>query len=255
MYSAERRRDILRLVQETNSVSVDELAARFGVSASSVRRDLNELHRLGLVQRTYGGAMDAIGGSVETPFSVRVVSHHDEKERIGRVAARLVQSGDTIFVDGGTTTECMLSYLPTDAKITVVTFALNIVQRLVDQENVTVVVIGGTLIPATLIFGGMLATDSFDCFNIRFDKAFLAAGGIAADAGITNAGFEEIPMKRRAIRNARETILLADSSKLGVIAAGVVAPAEQLHRVVTGSEASLTEVEKLRRAGVIVDVA
>lgn len=272
MYSAERRQDILRLIQANSRVSVDDLAVRFGVSTSSIRRDLNELHRLGLLQRTYGGAIIPTTTSAEAPFSVRVVSRHEEKDRIGKLAARLVQPGDTVFIDGGTTTECLLPYMlqqivewnsslyrsergdGKEGRLTVVTYGLNIAQRLIDQDGITVIVIGGILHQSTLTFGGVFATESFEAYNIRFDKAFMAATGISAEAGITNAGFEEIPIKRRAIRNARETILLADSSKIGVIAAGVVAPIEHLHRLITTSEASPREVENLRRRGVIVEL-
>ena len=254
MYSAERQQEILKLIEESSRVSVAELAARFDVSESSIRRDLNELHRLGMVQRTYGGAIGFVNASSEAPFSERVVSRHDEKERIGRAAARLVQPGDTIFVDGGTTTECMLSYLPVDAPLTVVTYGLNIVQRLIDQRTITLVLIGGILHVPTLTFGGVFAADSFECFSMRFDRAFIAATGVSAEAGITNAGFEEIPIKRRALRSARETILLADSAKVGVIAAGVIAPIEQLQRLITTREAPEAEIENLRRHGVLVDL-
>lgn len=272
MYSAERRQDILRLIQTTNRVSVDELAERFAVSTSSIRRDLNELHRVGLLQRTYGGAIIPAAASAEAPFSVRVVSRHEEKDRIGKAAAQLVQPGDTVFIDGGTTTECMLPYVlqvmversngphrsdrgdNKDARLTVVTYGLNIVQHLIDQEGVTVIVIGGILHSPTLTFSGVFANESFEAYNIRFDKAFMAATGVSADAGITNAGFEEIPIKRRAMRSAREAILLADSSKVGAIAAGVIAPTDQLQRLITTTEASPTEVEALRRCGVTVDL-
>ncbi|MEZ4769391.1 MAG: DeoR/GlpR family DNA-binding transcription regulator [Caldilineales bacterium] len=268
MYSAERRQEILKLIQQTGLVSVDDLAAQFSVSASTIRRDLNELHRLGIVQRTYGGALAPSGGSSEAPFSVRVASNHEEKSRIGLAAARLVRPGETIFIDGGTTTEYMLSHLPgivaeggngstradgKDPGITVVTYGLNIVQRLVDHEGITLVLIGGVLHTPTLTFGGVFAKDSFEGYNMRFDKAFMAASGVSAEAGITNAGFEEIPIKRRAMRSARESIMLADSSKIGVIAPGVVAPIEQLQRLITTTEAPVDEIEDLRRLGVLVD--
>ena len=267
MYSAQRRQEILKLVQQNGLVSVDDLAARFAVSPSTIRRDLNELDRLGIVQRTYGGALAPSSGSSEAPFSVRVASHHEEKSRIGLAAARLVRPGETIFIDGGTTTEYMLSHLPgilesgngsphsdyRDAGITVVTYGLNIVQRLVDHEGITLVLIGGVLHTPTLTFGGVFAKDSFEGYNMRFDKAFMAATGVSAEAGITNAGFEEIPIKRRAMRSARESIMLADSSKIGVIAPGVVAPIEQLQRLVTTIEAPDDEIANLRRQDVVVD--
>ncbi len=256
MYSAQRRQEILKLIQQTGLVSVDDLAAHFAVSPSTIRRDLNELHRLGVVQRTYGGALTPDSPSFEAPFNVRVTSRHEEKDRIGRAAAELVQPGETIFIDGGTTTEYMLTHLPAvlaergngtarsastgsagESRTTVVTYGLNIVQRLIDQDHITVVLIGGILHVPTLTFGGVFAADSFEGYNMRFDKAFMAASGVSAEAGITNAGFEEIPIKRRAIRSARESIMLADSSKIGVIAAGVVAPTDQLTRLITTTDA------------------
>jgi DeoR family transcriptional regulator, fructose operon transcriptional repressor len=252
MYSAERRRDILRLIQENSSVSVDDLAARFAVSPSSIRRDLNELSRHGLVQRTYGGAMGHATRSSETPYSERAIAHRAEKERIGQQAASLIVPGDTLFIDGGTTTELMLDYLPTRERITVVTFGLNIVQRLVGRDNITVILVGGILHSSTLTFGGVFANDSFDCFNLRFDKAFLAASGVSAEAGITNAGFEDIPIKRKAIRSAQRKILLADSSKVGLIAPGVIAPASELHQLITDQSAPFSEIERIQQIGVAV---
>ena len=272
MYSAQRRQEILKLIQQSGQVSVDDLAAHFAVSPSSIRRDLNELDRLGVVQRTYGGAIALSSVSSEAPFSVRVASRHEEKERIGLAAARLVQPGETIFIDGGTTTEYMLNHLPAvlaergneaaltergdarESKTTVVTYGLNIVQRLIDQDHITVVLIGGILHIPTLTFGGVFAADSFEGYNMRFDKAFMAATGVSAEAGITNAGFEEIPIKRRAMRSARESIMLANSSKIGVIAAGVVAPIDQLQRLITTIGSPPQEIDACRHSGVLVDL-
>lgn len=254
MYSAERRQEILKLMVENSRVAVTDLAGRFGVSTSSIRRDLNELDRLGLLERTYGGAIGLGGNAGEAPYSERAIAQFEEKERIGRAAAHLIQPGDTIFVDGGTTTESMLGYISQDFRFTLVTYGLNIVQRLTEHNHITVILIGGILHGPSLTFGGVFANDSFECYNLRFDKAFLAASGVSAEAGITNAGFEEIPIKRRAIRSSQQTILLADSTKLGLIAAGVIAPIDALQRLITTKEASEAEIERIRRKGIIVDL-
>ena len=108
MYSAERRQEILALIAKRSRVSVDHLAGYFGVSHSSIRRDLSHLHEDGLITWTYGGAVALNGINIETPFNERKVANFDEKDRIGKVAAALIQDGETIFVDGGTTTECMI---------------------------------------------------------------------------------------------------------------------------------------------------
>ncbi len=203
MYAAERRRQILEMIRSEASVKVTELAQLFEVSPSTIRRDLNELHKAELLERTYGGAVTSPLNEYEAPFSERSVSHRDEKDRIGQAAAGLVKPGEMIIVDGGTTTECMARYLREIAEVTVVTFGANIVNALAGAELVTVIGIGGVLQHRTLIFGGVLALDALEVYNMRFDKAFLAATGISAEDGITNFGFEEIPLKRKAIEYAR----------------------------------------------------
>lgn len=254
MYAAERRRQILSLIRDEASVKVSDLAGQFGVSPSTIRRDLNELHRADLLSRTYGGAVTSLLNEPEPPFIERGTAHSAEKERIGQAAANLVRPGETIVVDGGTTTECLARRLREARGITVVTFGMNILAALAGAEGITVIGIGGLLEHRTLIFGGVLALDALAAFNLRFDKAFIAATGVSAEDGLTNYGFEEIPLKRKAIEGAREVILLADSSKVGVRATGFVAPIQRVHRLITDDAAALDRVAALRAAGVVVDL-
>jgi DeoR/GlpR family transcriptional regulator of sugar metabolism len=254
MYPAERRQQILKLLGKDERVSVAELATRFGVSLSSIRRDLNYLHGSGWVQRTYGGALGQVRSSYETPFSERSVSHREEKNRIGKAAAQLIEPGETVCIDGGTTTECMIAYLAEKSPLTVATFGLNIATRLVCCEDIIAIILGGILHRPSLTLGGVLTLDDAQSYNLRFDKAFIAASGVSAEGGITNASLEEIPMKRRTMAAAKQTILLADSSKIGVIATGLIVPAHKIARLVTDSRAPMDEIEKLRALGVIVDL-
>jgi DeoR/GlpR family transcriptional regulator of sugar metabolism len=254
MYSAERRQAIRRLVEANARISVAELADQFGVSRASIRRDLNFLHESGLIQRTYGGALGANGVVDEAPFVERRISNLAEKGRIARAAAQLVQPGETIFVDGGTTTECMTPYLADRGQITVVTYGLNIVNRLAQYDSVTLIVIGGTLHSASQTFGGVLAITNMQAYDMHFDKAFMAAGGVSSAAGVTNADLEQIPVKRRAVEVAREVILLADSSKLGVVRTALIAPACKVHHLFTGEEAVEDEVQALRALGMVISL-
>lgn len=256
MFSAERRQEILALLEEKSRVSVDHLAVHFGVSRSSIRRDLCQLHEHGLLTRTYGGAVALNGNSHnggEAPFVERQVVNYAEKDRIGRVAAQYIQEGETIFIDGGTTTECMLPYLP-DKHITVVTYGLNIINRLSAHQHVTLIAIGGALHRHSLTFSGVLALNSIDAYHIRYDKTFMAASGVSAVAGITNASLEEIPIKRKALEAGQQNLLLVDASKIGAIRAGLIAPLQAAARIVTGQNASPTEVEAIRALGVSVEV-
>ncbi|MCE7981529.1 MAG: DeoR/GlpR transcriptional regulator [Caldilinea sp. CFX5] len=257
MFSAERRQEILALLEEKSRVSVDHLAGHFGVSRSSIRRDLCQLHEHGLLTRTYGGAVALNGNghssSGEAPFVERQVANLPEKDRIGRAAAQHIGEGETIFIDGGTTTECMLPYLP-EKRITVVTYGLNIINRLSANPNVTLIAIGGALHRYSLTFSGLLALNSIEAYNIRYDKTFMAASGVAAVAGITNASLEEIPIKRKALEAGQQNILLVDASKIGVMRAGLIAPLSTATRIITGKNAPPSELDAIRALGIMVEV-
>lgn len=260
MYSAERRQAILSLITQHSRVSVDDLASYFGVSHSSIRRDLSQLHDEGLVMRTYGGAVavnysgnnGAVNGAAtETPFSERKVAHFAEKDCIGKYAAALVCEGETIFIDGGTTTECMVPYL-LEKRITVVTYGLNIISRFGSSAIVTVIAVGGVINNFSQTFGGTFALNNLQSYNIRFDKTFLAASGVSVKAGVTNASLEEIPIKRKAVEVGQQNILLADSSKIGVTRAGLIAPLHDIHLLITGKTASIDELVAFRQQGIEV---
>ena len=253
LYAATRQQEILKFLNQDTSVSVTDLATHFAISKASIRRDLRVLQNMGLLQRTYGGAVKPVSPSYEASFNERRVSNQDEKERIGQQASHLIKPGMTVFIDGGTTAECMLPYLA-EKSLTVVTYGLNIITKLTGIEQITVISIGGTLNHRTLTFGGVLALDSIQAYNMRFDVAFIACSAVSADGGVTNASFEDIPMKRKAIEAAQQAILLADSSKMGCVAAGMIAPVGKFGRLITGHTAPPEAVEKLRQHGVIVDL-
>jgi DeoR/GlpR family transcriptional regulator of sugar metabolism len=255
MYAAERRRQILAAIRDRSSVEVGELAARFAVSPSTIRRDLNELHKADLLARTYGGAVTSTASAPEASFIERGMRQREEKERIGAHAAELVYPGMTVILDGGTTTECLARRLRDVDGLTLVTFGMNIVEALAGAENVTVIAVGGLLQHRTRLFGGVLALDALAVYNLRFDMGFVAATGVSASDGITNYGFEEIPLKRRVIELSREVVLLADATKVGVRAVGYVAPISQVDRLVTDAAAAAAQVTALREAGLIVDLA
>jgi DeoR family fructose operon transcriptional repressor len=256
---AERKRQILERIRTEASVKVADLARKFNVSESTIRRDLNELQKADLLERSYGGAVVNFvvnEKEEEATFMERQVSHQGEKCRIAEVAVRYIKSDETILIDGGTTAECLANYLGDIPRLTVVTYGLNIVAALAGRKkNITVIGVGGILQHDARFFGGVLAIDALNVYNIRFDKAFIGASAISAETGITNFGFEEIGIKRKAIELSREVILLADSTKIGKSAPGFVAPATAIQRLVTDQGAPEEELERLRSLGIIVEVA
>lgn len=254
LYPAERRRRIIETMRRQETVTVRDLACRFGVSPSTIRRDLNTLERAGLVERSYGGASAPLLGAQELPLSERRVSQAEAKRRIGQAAAALIGPGDTLFLDGGTTVECLVPHLRSLTELTIVTFGLNVIAGLVGCEGITVIVIGGVLDHRTLMMGGALAHELFRAQGMRFDRAFLAASGVSADAGVTNASLDEIPLKRIAMEAARETVLLVDGSKVGQDAVAPIAPAERINRLITDSTAPVDELQRLGKLGIEIIV-
>jgi DeoR family transcriptional regulator, L-fucose operon activator len=254
-YAAERRQEIIKLLERDPYVSVADLSDRFGVSRAAVRRDLNELRILGVLERTYGGALKPPMHLKELPFSEREVSHREEKERIGKAAASYIASGEIVFIDGGTTTPYILPHLLNMPRLTVATYAVNIINALVGYDRIDVIVVGGTLHRSAMEFRGFLATTSLDAYGVRCEKMFLAASAVSAKTGVMDASLEAVPLKRKVIELSGEVILVVDSSKIGVAGAGhIVAPAARIHRLITGHEAPSSEIARLRDLGIIVDL-
>jgi DeoR/GlpR family transcriptional regulator of sugar metabolism len=253
-YAAERRQEIIRLLDSDPYVSVADLADRFRVSRAAVRRDLNELRGLGLLERTYGGALKPPVTAMALSLSEREVSHREEKARIGKAAATHVAPGETIFIDGGTTTPYMIPHLVSIPRLTVVTNAVNIFNALVGYDRFELILVGGALDASAMEFRGFLTTTAFEAYGIRWEKAFLAASAVAARTGMMDARLDAIPIKRKAIDLSRDVFVLADSSKIGAVGVGHIVPVGRIHRLITGTEAPSSEVARLRDLGVVVDL-
>jgi DeoR family fructose operon transcriptional repressor len=236
-------------------VLVRDLANRFEVSESTIRRDLEELEAQGLVRRVYGGAIIEPQFQSEPPFEVREISHKEEKERVGRAAAELVQNGETIFIDGGTTTQFMLPYLRDRKNLTVVTCGINIAAALSNRKEVSTVVIGGELDIESRSSIGPLALEALEFYSIRCDRAFISAGGVSAKYGITNRILDRIPLKRKAMEISQKVAVVVDGSKIGTVVLGRVASVELADHLVTDKSAPARELEEIIALGVEIKMA
>jgi DeoR/GlpR family transcriptional regulator of sugar metabolism len=253
MLSRERQETIVALLDDEDSISVAELVNRFSVSEMTVRRDLEELGRRGLIKRVHGGAMSARGRGYERPLQKRATAHSEPKARIGRAAAELVAAGESIAIDVGTTTFEMARNLIERANITVITPSLNIACLLADEPGLRLIITGGIVRHGERSLIGRLAEDAFARFHV--DKLFLAVGCIDFEAGLTEFNLEDAQVKQEMIRSAREVILLADSSKLGQVAFASVAPLAAVRRWVTDDGLPEDARERLGREGIEVIIA
>lgn len=214
MYAEERQLATLARAREQGRVEVGALAADFGVTPETVRRDLTVLERRGVLRRVHGGAIpiERLGFEPEVATRDRLLT--DEKARIARAAlAELPDDEGAIFLDAGTTTKRLAELLPTDRALTVVTNAVNLLDTLSLRPNLTVLFLGGRLRPRTLATVDAWALDALR--EVYVDVAFLATNGFSLERGLTTSDVNEAAVKRAVIASARRTVLLADRTKVG----------------------------------------
>lgn len=246
-----RHQEILEVLHRDGRLQVRKLAEHFGVSTVTIRTDLEYLEQRGLLRRTRGGAVPAETKRFELPLEETRQVHAREKERIGHHAAALVRDGETIILDvGSTTTELARALPPSLRNVVVITSGLNIALLLESHPGITVIVTGGTLRPLqhSLVnpYGSLLLQE------INADKAFIGCNGVHPDKGFTNTNLQEAEIKRAMMEAARETIVLADHSKLMQVAAARIGPLEAAHLLVTDRKAKSEDLELLRQRGLEV---
>ncbi|MCG7597559.1 DeoR/GlpR family DNA-binding transcription regulator [Mycobacterium sp. PSTR-4-N] len=210
--SKARRDEIVRLARSTGLASVEELSTQFGVTASTIRRDLSLLTEQGLIARTYGGAM-ALSQQSESSLRQRAQQGYEAKQAIARWAARQVQPGETILLDAGTTVGAMGGYLGHLPGLTVVVAGLTALEALADADDVRVECIGGTLRHLSQGFVGPLAEATIE--RLTFDRAFLGADAVSAEFGICEAAIEQTRLKELMMARAEHVYVLAHAEKLG----------------------------------------
>lgn len=248
----ERRSQIIDLITQQRTVTNAELMERFGVSIETVRRDLDYLEQQGVLRKVYGGAVINISLHSEPEYTSRSRSNSQEKNAIAQEAVKLICPGDTVYLGVGTTVQAMAQYMKNIGQITVFTNALRTAVELSSIPGCTVILPGGQLRSKELTLSGFPSEENLVHFNV--DKAFIGIGGITEN-GITDFHIGEARLHRRLVLNARQSIALADSSKLGVRAMNNVCTLEEIDLVVTDGNASKQAVKALQNAGAKVIIA
>ena len=237
-----RLNSIEQYVIARETVSIDELCEVFGVSKNTIRRDLNELEMRGHITKVYGGVTATVpSGAVPTP--IRSSLNPADKSLIGRMAAEEVADGDTIFIDSGTTTLCLLRYLVAKKRITIITHSLGALSEAAKYENLTIISLGGIYSPTTDSFVGLSTIEALSA--VRITKAFMGATGVSLTAGMTNTTFLEAEIKR-----AVDIYLMADSSKIGREAIVTFCHLKDLTAFITDREPPMDYIDLCRTANV-----
>jgi DeoR family transcriptional regulator of aga operon len=226
---------ILQRLQQTGAVAVDELCQTLGASIATIRRDLEDLESRSLLKRTRGGAVP-IGPLFYEPFrndssfQDRVSSFAQEKRRIGLAAAKLVSTGQTVALTGGTTTTEVVRSLQVLSDISIITNTVNVAMELSNRKDIDVIVTGG---------------------HLR-GSWFTGVDGIDAKKGLTCTNPAEADVLRKLVQNAKMKVVVADHSKLGSVSKYLLCPTKGMDRLITDTGASASAVAPFEKLGIEV---
>lgn len=230
MLALNRHRRLLDLLHQRGSLRTAEVASLMDVAEETIRRDFEKLEREGQLKRSHGGAVRLESVRREFSAAERAVQHTAEKQRIAAAAARHVEPGQTVYLDGSTTVLEFARVLP-DMALTILTNSLPVVSVLAERPAIRVVVIGGDLQAGAMSCTGSAAEQMLRQF--RIDVAFLSCRGIDARRGLSDASEGHANLKRCAVAQAEATILLADASKSGLASSCFFARLDQVTRWIT----------------------
>jgi DeoR/GlpR family transcriptional regulator of sugar metabolism len=231
----ERKNEILNKLKRAGKVTVTDLAKQFNISEETIRRDLSILEEKGSLKKVYGGAIATIFQSGEPPFSQRTTVNQTEKIKIGKKAAELISDGDVIVIDVGTTTVEFAHFIQNKKNITILTNSIPVSTVLTESLNQNkftgeILLLGGQIDPKQQSVSGRLSEQMLNEFNI--DKAFISAGGVSIQNGVSNYHLNESLVSRIMVDRSKQIILLADHSKLGVDTFCKVCPLEKVDMIV-----------------------
>jgi DeoR/GlpR family transcriptional regulator of sugar metabolism len=249
MLSAERQQAISQLIARHGAGNVAELARQFQVSGSTIRRDLEQLEKKGLIQRTHGGAI-ALGALSAPSDQPPAPSAGSPPERIGRAAASKVQPGETVYLGPGRLTLATAKALALRARVTVVTNSLDIAHWLANHTRLTVILTGGTVGRPRNGLAGPLVSHALR--SLRADRVILEAAGISPDQGVMHADLAQAELCQELINASGETIVLVPPERVGRLGGILIGPASDVDVIITGREASDATLWDLSQLGIAI---
>jgi DeoR/GlpR family transcriptional regulator of sugar metabolism len=250
-----RSEQILQELLRNGEVSVDSLARHFKVSAATIRRDLSELERQGLLRRNHGGA-GPVAPMLYEPF--RHLSSFQEQEekcaaekrQIGLTAASLITDGETIAIGAGTTTTQLARCIRHRKGITIVTNAINIAMELSHLPDIKVSLTGGSLSGEWFALVGDVAQRNTS--EMFFDKAFIGVDGAHAEHGMTTNYADQAAIHRAMMHQARQRIVLADHRKIGTVGRALIWPTNDIDKLITDNSTTDDAIAAFTGKNVVV---
>ncbi|MBE5811986.1 MAG: DeoR/GlpR transcriptional regulator [Clostridiales bacterium] len=249
---ADRMLEMERYVLQKGAATMEELREHFDVSMNTVRRDVAQLLTRGMVEKVYGGVCARKNEQSLTPYDVRRLGSEDAKAAIGKRAAELVNDGDIIFIDSGTTTLHMIDHLASKRELTIITNNLEAINRALPYENINIIALPGQVRRKTRSFTGDDAVRYLRRFNVRI--AFMASTGLSSH-GVTNSSPMEYEIKKCAVESAETTVLLIAQPKFGVTGLMTFAQLEDFDILITDCQPAPEDQARLKACGAQLIVA
>ncbi|MBD2792445.1 glucitol operon DNA-binding transcriptional repressor SrlR [Xenorhabdus szentirmaii] len=252
MKPEQRQQEIIEYLRKNGKSSVNVLIEHFQATGTTIRKDLTALEQRNEVIRTYGGVM-LVHEEDDQPLDCKTHINAEKKQQIARVAAELIQDGDSIILDAGSTVLQLVPYLEKFNNITVMTNSLHITNALIELNNdQTILMPGGTFRKKSASFHGSLAESAFKLFS--FDKLFIGADGIDLNIGMTT--FNEVHNVSKAMCNAaKKIIVMVDSSKFGRKSPNIVCSLEKIDTIITDQGIPSESLIDLREKGINVIIS
>lgn len=246
----ERKKKILDALEEAGNMDVHQLSEQLDISSVTIRRDLQQLADEGLLIRTHGGAMKTEAGPRFPAFPDKAAASQEQKQQIGKLAASLVQPGDTIFLDCGSTVFCMCPHLQKIPSIRVVTNSLPVLSALMHVPDITINLIGGEVDRERKALHGLQAIRHIESYHAA--KAFIGVDGLSAESGLTAFSEKEASISTAMSKNADTVYLLCDASKIGKDSYFKFAPLSLFDYLITDKAIARAQQKALEGQGVKV---
>lgn len=251
MLTSQRKLILLDLLKQDGKIVAKSAAVQLDVSEDTIRRDLRELAGDGLLQRVHGGALPASPAMAD--FAARQHISTDDKSAIGRAAAQLIQPGQVVFIDGGTTSAQLVRHLPPDLRATVITHSPSVAVDLSTHPTIEVIMLGGRLFKHSVVGVGSATVEAIR--QVRADLYFMGVCSVHPEAGLSTGDFEEAGVKRALSAAAAETIVLASPEKLATASPYQVIPLDELSGLVTMASVPEDVLAPYRKRGISIHLA
>ena len=245
MIKENRKKNLLNLIDEKDFVKVTDIAKRFNITKTTVRRDLNELEEKGFLIRKYGGAVKSEAITNIFAFDKRLKEMEEEKDAICRRAADFIEKNDTVFIDCGTTLYKICKYIKNIKGLRVITNSLPVVSELINHKNIHLTLIGGKIIHERKSVYGSMALRNLDEHHIN--KSFIGANGLTIENGLSSYDEQEGEITQKIIERSSINYLLCDSSKIGKDSFYMFSPITSIQNIITDDKVDKKIINKLKK--------